>query len=123
MYNRLFIGDIAQRHDTGGIFKVKNLKKEQKRFVNKKISFTAPIYGYSIEKASGLSGLLEDEILESYGLDEKLFRLNKVKGTRRIGRVLPKINVEPYEEGIRFDFFLPRGSYATILMREFIKTD
>ncbi len=123
MYNRLYIGDIAQRHDTGGVFKVTNLDQEQKRFTDNKISFTAPIYGYNIEKATGLTGILEDEILERYGLDEKLFRLNRVKGTRRIGRVFPKINLEPHEEGIRFDFFLPSGSYATILMREFMKAE
>lgn len=121
VYTKLISGDIVQKHDTGGIFRVKNLEKEQIRFRNKEISFTVPIYGYNIDKASDTSGLLENEILRKYDLDEKLFKENKLKGTRRIGRIFPKISMNIHGEGLKFEFFLPKGSYATILMREFIK--
>ena len=41
-------GDIAKKHDTGGLFIVEDPEIEQTRYESKEISFTAPIFGYKM---------------------------------------------------------------------------
>ncbi len=73
--------------------------------------------------ASGPSGELEREIFEVSDISmEELDRL-KVIGSRRLGRLLPEIDVRATERGLQFRFFLPKGAYATVVLREFLKDD
>jgi tRNA pseudouridine13 synthase len=118
----LLKGDIAQRYDSGGRFLVEDLKKEQDRYNGGEISFTAPIYGFKMRKAKSCSASLEREIYERYNLSYKIFKQNKIKGTRRLGRLIPRILSEKKSNGINLKFSLPRGAYATIIIREFTKT-
>ncbi len=53
---------------------------------------------------------------------QELDRL-KVIGSRRLGRLLPEIDVRATERGLQFRFFLPKGAYATVVLREFLKDD
>jgi tRNA pseudouridine13 synthase len=119
----LINGDIAQKHDTGGSFIVENIQKEQPRFVSKEISFTAPIFGYKMLSPSGESLKLEKQILSETCFDNKTWRKNKIKGTRRIGRLLPNIKIKKTNATIILSFFLPKGGFATVLLREFIKNN
>ena len=57
----LLTGDIAKKHDTGGLFVVADQPKEQSRYEQKEISFTAPIYGPKMWDAEAESGELEQE--------------------------------------------------------------
>ena len=59
----LLTGDIAKKHDTGGLFVVADQPKEQSRYDQKEISFTAPIYGPKMWDAEAESGELEQEVL------------------------------------------------------------
>jgi len=73
--------------------------------------------------ASGPSGELERDIFDRSGVTmEELGRL-KVKGSRRLGRLLPGINIRAVERGLQLRFFLPKGAYATVVLREFLKDD
>jgi tRNA pseudouridine13 synthase len=119
----LIQGDIAQKHDTGGSFIVENIQNEQPRFVSKEISFTAPIFGYKMLCSKGESLKLEKQILTETGFDNETWRKKRIKGTRRIGRLLPNIEIEKTHETIILKFFLPKGGFATALLREFIKND
>ncbi len=117
-------GDICKKHETGGIFLVKNAERERKRFLNKEISFTGPIYGYKMKWPLGKAKKWEEEILAQVNLEGQILRQLRWKGSRRVGRIFPKDwTIQRTEEGFCFSFFLPKGSYATILMREFQKTD
>jgi tRNA pseudouridine13 synthase len=121
LYFKMLKGDIAKKHDTGGIFWVDDLIKAQQRYEDKEISFTAPIYGYKMSEVKNDSKIFEDEIIKNANISLSQLRKNKVTGTRRIGRILPKISPEKVDEDIVLSFQLPKGSFATIVLREFMK--
>lgn len=123
LFNTLLYGDLAKKHDTGGIFLVDNLYIEQERFDNKEISFTAPMFGYKMRETKHHSHELEKLILDRASLNMLDFRKNRVKGTRRIGRIIPTIKMKEKSIGIELVFSLPKGSFATIVLREFMKND
>ena len=121
LFNKILLGDIAKKHETGGLFWVEDPELDQQRFDSKEISFTAPMFGYKMSKPKDKSLALEEEILAEMGLDVQEFRTQRVKGTRRIGRMLPEITVSDPSDGIQLEFTLPKGGFATTLLREFMK--
>ena len=123
LFSQLIHGDLAKKHDTGGVFWVEEQETEQKRFENKEISFTAPMFGYKMREAKHEAYALENSILDSVTINKKDFRRHHVKGTRRTGRLLPKIDLEETTDGLELCFSLPKGSFATILLREFMKNE
>ena len=123
LFTKILPGDIAKKHETGGLFWVEDSEIDQQRFDSKEISFTAPMFGYKMSKPKEESLALEEEILAEMGLDVQEFRAQRVKGTRRIGRVLPQITVSDHVDGIQLEFSLPKGGFATTLLREFMKNN
>ena len=122
-FTELIQGDIAKKHETGGVFLVEDLETDQKRFDAKEISFTAPMYGYKMREATDESGVFETSILDSVTITKADFRKHHLKGTRRMGRILPEIKLETSEDGLDVSFTLMKGSYATVLLREFMKNE
>lgn len=121
-FNSLLKGDIAKKHSTGGLFFVENLDYEQKRFDEKEISFTGPIFGIKMLHTKQDSLNFEQEILRENKIDLEIFSKFKIKGSRRISRILiKKINLKSSESKIELSFFLPKGSFATVVLREFLK--
>jgi tRNA(Glu) U13 pseudouridine synthase TruD len=51
------------------------------------------------------------------------FKRMKVTGTRRFGRLTPRIEVTEAPRGVQLSFMLPKGGFATTLLREFMKTE
>ena len=123
LFTKILPGDIAKKHETGGLFWVEDSELDQQRFDSKEISFTAPMFGYKMSKPKDESLALEEEILAEMGLDVQEFREQRVKGTRRIGRVLPQVTVSDHEDGVQLEFSLPKGGFATTLLREFMKNN
>ncbi|MGD2142308.1 MAG: tRNA pseudouridine(13) synthase TruD, partial [Candidatus Bathyarchaeota archaeon] len=120
-FKRLIRGDIAKKLSTGGMFVVEDLNEEQRRYEEGEISFTAPIYGPRMWWAEGRSGELEYEIFEGSRMTlDELEKLD-VQGTRRLGRLLPEIGIKEFARGVRLCFFLPKGAYATVVLREIMK--
>jgi tRNA pseudouridine13 synthase len=69
-------------------------------------------------------GALEREILARAEATPELLAQAGLRGSRRIGRLLlDDLSFEPHPEGVRFTFSLPKGSYATVVLREFMKRD
>jgi tRNA pseudouridine13 synthase len=121
LFDGLLLGDIAKRHETGGIFWVNDLEAEQPRYLAKEISFTAPMYGYRMSQPAGDSARLEAEILEESDITFEDLRSHGVTGTRRLGRLVPRVEVAAVPRGIRLGFMLHKGGFATTLLREFMK--
>ncbi len=124
LFTRLLKGDIAKKADTGGLFVVQDPAQEQPRYERGAIHFTGPMYGYKMWMAEADAGALEQRILEMEGLSLTTFRRARVKGTRRLGRLwLQDLHIEQDEAGdLVFTFSLPKGAFATVVMREFMKT-
>ena len=123
-FDRLLTGDIAKKHATGGLFQVEDVGKEQPRYERREISFTAPMYGTKMWAAIGPSGELETETLMKAGLTIEQFELLGIRGTRRMGRLLvPDLTTDLDPQGLLVRFSLPKGAFATTVLREIMKTD
>ena len=121
-FAEMMTGDIAKKHDTGGLFVVADREAEQSRYERKEISFTTPIYGPKMWDAEAESGALEREVLAESGLDIDTFAKAKMMGTRRLGRILlDDLSVGQNGTDIVVQFSLPKGAFATTVLREFMK--
>jgi len=121
LYQTILEGDIAKKHETGGIFVVEDREAEQKRFDNQEICYTGPMYGKKMTPAQGESGRLEEKILQEQHMDMQTLREARLTGTRRQGILIPTITVEEETEALRLHFSLPKGAFATMVIREFTK--
>ena len=122
-FDKLILGDIAKKHETGGIFWVNSVEEEQPRFDAKEISYTAPIYGYKMSHPLGESATLEEKIFEESGVTLTDLKQLNITGTRRFGRLTPDIEIAEVDRGFRLSFTLHKGGYATTVLREFMKND
>jgi tRNA pseudouridine13 synthase len=122
-FQKLMRGDIAKKTSSGGMFIVKDLETEQERYESHEISFTAPIYGPKMWWAEGPAGRLEDKILEDAAIDLEELRRLRVRGSKRLGRLIPKVGVHKTPRGLQLSFTLPKGAYATIVLGEIMKNE
>uniref|UniRef100_A0A7C2C2C4 tRNA pseudouridine synthase D n=1 Tax=Thermus islandicus TaxID=540988 RepID=A0A7C2C2C4_9DEIN len=121
LYDRVVPGDWAKKHDTGGEFLVED-PGEAERALRLEISATGPLFGKKYPEAQGEARAIEDEVLARYGLKREEFRARR--GARRPVRVpLREWRVEEGPEGLWLSFSLPKGSYATSLLREVMKQE
>jgi tRNA pseudouridine13 synthase len=99
---------------------VEDPEVEQPRADRLEISATGPIWGKKMRRARDAAGALEEEILRTQELTPDVFA--KQPGSRRSLRIsLEDISLKPEPEGLRLEFFLPKGSYATVLLDEMMK--
>lgn len=124
-FSRLLVGDIAKKADTGGLFLVEDPEGELPRYQRGEIHFTGPMYGYRLWRAQHQAGALEEAILQQQGLTWEAFRRARVRGTRRLGRLwVNDLQVTSTPEGhLVFTFTLPKGAFATAVLREFFRND
>jgi len=133
-FDQLLSGDVAKKHETGGMFDVHDVVAEQPRYEAQEISFTAPLFGAKMWAAQDEAGALETAIQVEANITTDEWRKAKVEGTRRFGRILvPDIQIQPKQialptvespqEVLEFTFVLPKGSFATVLLREFMKVE
>ena len=117
-------GDLLARRDSGGQFTVTDLDVEQARYDAGEVVHTGPMYGRKTRQPTGEALALEEEILARAALPSGAFdRFGKLAlGTRRANVVFPQdLEVEALDGGVRLRFFLPKGAYATVLLREIRK--
>ncbi len=85
---------------------------------------TAPLVGTETELADGEQGEIEREVLADLDLAPADFDLPDEfhsTGTRRAILVRTEIGVE--RDPLEFSFALPKGAYATVVLREYMKVD
>jgi tRNA pseudouridine13 synthase len=123
-FTRLLPGDVAKKHATGGMFDVEDAAVEQPRFDAQEISFTAPLFGAKMWPARDEAGALEAMIQAETEITEDHWRIAKIEGSRRLGRVIAQdLRLSRVAEGLCLEFSLPKGSFATTLLREFMKNE
>jgi tRNA pseudouridine13 synthase len=124
LFDQLLTGDVAKKYETGGMFDVVALEQEQPRYERLEISFTAPLYGSKMWPAKAESGELEAAILAEAGLTLDDFQRVRVDGSRRLGRLkLSELSFQPVDAGVEISFFLPKGAFATTVLRELMKVE
>ncbi len=124
LFDRVLLGDIARKYTSRSFFEVRDQEAEQRRYDAHEISFTAPIYGCEMPMASGIFGELESKVLAEAGLTRDVFEHAKVKGSRRIGRLLPQnLTVRISPRSLVLSFTLQKGCFATTVLREFMKNE
>ena len=124
LFEQVLLGDIAKKSDTGGMFEVKDAQAEQPRYACGEIHFTGPLYGAKMWAAGGQAGELEAAVLSKAELTKEHFRQAGVAGTRRPGRLwLPAVEINCGDDTLSLAFSLPKGAFATVVLREFTKSD
>ncbi len=129
--DRLLDGDLAWKHDSGACFAVTDLAAEQPRCDAFEISPSGPLVGYRMTLPAGEELRIEREEFATVGLSPENFRGDegaRSKGARRPLRVRPtdvELAAGGDEHGphITVAFTLPPGSFATVLLRELMKSE
>lgn len=126
LYRTVLDGDVMAKWPAGGLFVAADVAAEQARFDAKETVTAGPMFGKKTFPAGGPAAAREAEVLrendlsiDSFGGFGKL-----VLGTRRHNLVYLDDLAAGWEpDGLRLSFTLPAGCYATVLLREVMKTD
>ena len=124
LFDKAISGDVFGKLPQGGIFYSLDPEAEQKRLNAFEITPMGPIFGGKMFKAQDEALKRENEILEKYGIELSSFKALKADGSRRRARLkIEDLQISESENEPVFSFTLPAGSYASVLMGEFIKED
>ncbi|BEQ16491.1 tRNA pseudouridine(13) synthase TruD [Desulfoferula mesophila] len=123
-FARLVGGDLAKKTDTGGMFTTDDAALEQPRLDAGQITYTGPMFGKKMRWPNEPAAAYEREILEEEEVDQATLKKSGLMGSRRVARLsVEGLSIAESPEGLVFGFSLPKGSYATVLMREFMKSE
>ncbi len=121
----LWPGDLAYKHDNGACFVVTDPAAEQPRADRLEISPSGPLFGLKVTLAQGQAGILEESLLDKEKLVRDSFRIGSgldLEGTRRPLRIpLSETGIKQEASDLLLFFSLPKGSYATTVLREVMK--
>jgi tRNA pseudouridine13 synthase len=124
--DRVRQGDLAWKHANGACFLVEDVSAEAQRATNFEISATGPMYGSRMKQPEGEPLALEWQILADEGITPADFDLGtglRMEGERRPLRVpLGAPCCSSAGDDLILEFNLPKGSYATSVLREITKT-
>ena len=126
-YDRVWEGDIC-RLANGADFVVEDPEAEQTRADSMEISPTGPVFGHKARLATGRQGELELQVLNNAGLRAEMWDIGRglsQKGDRRPFRfAATEVGAEydAAESALRLKFTLPKGCYATVLLKEITKS-
>lgn len=117
-------GDVAMRHESGGVFDVEDAVVEGPRADAFEISATGPMFGTKMRRAQLAPGMREEASFREFGIDIDALRVPRglrLRGTRRPLRVRPSESSLAIEgDVLRLGFCLPPGSYATVLVEHLL---
>ncbi|OPX26949.1 MAG: tRNA pseudouridine(13) synthase TruD [Campylobacteraceae bacterium 4484_166] len=109
---KLMLGDIMNHYPYGKTFELEHMQDEVSRFEQKLISPTGLLCGIKTKFATKDASVYEKEFLPDFSLD--------IDGSRRYAWVFPQDIKSAYKEEknhFEVEFILPKGSYATELIR------
>lgn len=140
--NQPQIGDYVSRIDRHGLptrthvkTNGKNLENLEKEVKNGKMCVALPLIGFKQPLSEGVEGTIEESILREEKISQVNFHISSLPELSSAGRlratITPILNShigKPARDEsnfrrkkIRIHFTLHRGSYATIVLREFMK--
>lgn len=126
LFLRVLNGDVMGKWPFGGMFIAEDLPHEQMRFDIHETVHMGPIFGRKTFPAKADAAEREAAVLHDAEIAKDAFaRFGKLmQGTRRHNVVYAnELAAEKVTDGVRVSFVLPAGSYATVLLREIMKTD
>lgn len=126
LIRQVLLGDVMQVAASGGVFPCEDPATDQVRFEAREICTTGPMFGPKMKQAGGNVALHESAILAANNLQPADFQRypQLTNGTRRPLLVFPQdLEISEEPEGLRFQFSLPSGCYATVVLREFQKLE
>ena len=120
------VGDVLQVVASGGPFVSDDPVTDQQRFNEHEIVTSGPLFGPKMKLPTGEMLEFETGFLKQFGLSIDHFsRFRKLtSGTRRALLFwLEDLDIAEFEKSLRFQFTLPTGVYATVILREFMKSE
>jgi tRNA pseudouridine13 synthase len=115
-------GDVAKRLDNGALFDVEDAAVEAPRAERREITPSGPLFGSDMRRARHEPAEHEDRLLAASGIGWELLEKSRLMGSRRAARIsLQEFACEPAADGLWIRFQLPKGSYATVVLREFTR--
>ncbi len=128
-------GDVLLPADKNGLPNVdtpveineRNLDKASTMVKSGKAYVSAPLYGFNSRLSGGEQGDIERYVIEEEGFEKKDFVIPEIrelssKGIRRaIFAPVSDLRCSQEAGGLRSSFSLHKGTYATTLLREFMK--
>jgi len=130
---RALVGDVFcfVRGDLPDVDRVQAVTAENHGAINRlaargRAFLTLPLIGYETDLASGVQGEIEARVLSEQGVARSDFRVGAnpefgSRGSRRAAllRVVPGVRTQG--NSAMLEFFLPKGCYATVILREYMK--
>jgi len=119
-------GDLAWKHLNGACFLVEHAEDEAPRAAAFEISASGPMFGSRMKQPGGVVLALEQRLLADEGLRDDDFGLGSglcMEGERRPLRVpLGAAICQVENDQLQLEFSLPKGCYATSVLREITKS-
>ncbi len=118
-------GDLLRKEDSGGLFTTDDLADASARVAAFEVSATGPMFGAKMRWPERDARAREERVLAAAGLTAAHLEsfARDGEGTRRPLRVRPlDVSVETEAPGVvLLRFTLPKGAYATVVLREVTK--
>ncbi len=118
---KILPGDIMHHYPHGKAFMINEVTEEVKRFEKKEITLAGLLVGKKPIKADGIAGNIERDFFA-----ECEPFIDKMQGSRRLAWIFPthiEYNYKEEQAWMELNFFLPKGSYATVFLEELLHTN
>ena len=119
-------GDVLKKLESGGVFVCEVPELDGPRGAAFELSPAGPMFGHQLRpRSAGVPAEREARVLAAAGLALADFERggDEAAGTWRAARLPVEVALSPLPDGYLARFALPRGSYATVVMRELMKAD
>ena len=124
--NKYYDGDIIIDHEEHWVHQI-NKDTIEEDINTFKLNPTAPLLGSKVPLAEGKQGEIERKVIKDENIIKESFACPKTpklgsNGVRRSIRFkIEDTHVEQLDDGISVEFFIPKGCYATAVLREIMK--